>query len=423
MPAPQNEMLRSRARPLRQADPSIWNVIDEEQKRQEEQINLIASENTASRAVMEAQGSFLTNKYAEGYPGARWYRGCEIIDRAESLAIERARAIFGAEHINVQPHSGSQANMAAYRSLLQAKDKLMTMSLDHGGHLSHGHKANFSGKAYTIVPYGVDRETEQLDFNAVAEIARKERPKAIVAGYSAYPRQIDFAAFARIAREVEAHLIVDMAHICGLVAAGVHPNPVPHAAIVTTTTHKTLRGPRGGMILCKEVHAKTIDRQIFPGIQGGPLMHVIAAKAVALGEAQNAEFKSYQQQVVKNCRAMGKALQEQGLRLVSGGTDTHLMMVDLRARKITGKAASGILEEAGIVVNMNAIPFDPLPPGEASGLRIGAPTVTSRGMKEQEAETIGSWIAEILASPDDDKLRREIRRKVRDLCAQFPLFG
>ncbi len=399
-------------------DEELAQYVGGEEKRQQEKIELIASENFVSRAVMAAQGSALTNKYAEGYPGKRYYGGCEWVDKVEDLARERAKKIFGAEHANVQPHSGAQANTAVYFALLQPGDTVLGMNLSHGGHLTHGSPVNISGKYYNFVSYGVDKETELIDYEAVAQLAREVKPKMIVAGASAYPRIIDFAKLAEIAQEVEAILMVDMAHIAGLVAVGLHPSPVPYADIVTTTTHKTLRGPRGGMILCKNIHAKAIDKAIFPGIQGGPLMHVIAAKAVALKEAMDPAFKTYQQQIIKNAKVLADTLQEKGFRLVSGGTDNHLLLVDLRNKNLTGKEAEALLDEAGVTANKNTIPFDPCSPFVTSGIRLGTAAVTSRGMKEAEMKQIGEIIDMVLSQAQDENKVKEL---VRNLTANFPL--
>jgi len=407
---------------LREVDPAIWEVIRDETERQRRGLELIASENFASRAVLEATGSTLTNKYAEGLPGRRYYGGCEVVDRAESLAIERVKALFGAEHANVQPHSGSQANMAAYFAVLQPGDTIMAMPLAAGGHLTHGHPVNFSGKLYTRVGYGVRQDTETIDYDEVARLAREHRPRLIVAGATAYPRIIDFARLRTIADEVGALLMVDMAHIAGLVAAGVHPSPIPHADIVTSTTHKTLRGPRGGFILCKQALAEAIDKAVLPGIQGGPLMHVIAAKAVCFLEAASPEFAQYQHQIVRNARTLAAALAERGYRIVSGGTDNHLMLVDLTPRGLTGRDAEETLDAVGITVNKNQIPFDPLGPRVTSGIRIGTPAVTTRGMAETEMETIASLIDRALTHRDDPAILAEVRAGVEDLTARFPLY-
>jgi RpiB/LacA/LacB family sugar-phosphate isomerase len=402
-------------------DPEVFDAIQHETRRQQEGIELIASENFVSAAVLEAAGSLLTNKYAEGYPGKRYYGGCECVDVIEQLAIDRAKQLFGAEHANVQPHSGSQANMAAYFALAKPGDTILAMSLNFGGHLTHGSPVNFSGKLFRIVPYGLNQATERIDMDEVAKLARIEKPRIIVVGASAYPRTLDFPAFAAIAKEVGAALVVDMAHIAGLVAAGLHPNPVPYADIVTTTTHKTLRGPRGGLILCKEAHAKTLNSQIFPGIQGGPLEHIIAAKAVCFKEALQPEFKTYQQQIVKNATTLAAALAGKGFRIVSGGTDNHLLLVDLRPKKLTGKIAQETLDKAGITVNKNMIPFDPEKPTVTSGIRVGTPAVTTRGMKEAEMAVIAGLMSEVLDKPEAVMVQSSVRDKVRALTARFPL--
>jgi len=407
---------------LRRTDPDIYDAIQKEVLRQHEHLELIASENFTSLAVMEAQGSVMTNKYAEGYPGARWYGGCEFVDIAERLAIERAKALFGAEHANVQPHSGTQANIVVFYAMLQPGDTILAMSLAHGGHLSHGHPKNFSGRFFTIVPYGVNQRTEQIDYDEVARLAKEHKPKLILAGYSAYPRVLDFARLRQIADSVGAILLVDMAHFAGLVAAGVHPNPVPYAEFVTTTTHKTLRGPRGGIILCRSQYAKAIDSALFPGNQGGPLMHVIAAKAVCLKEAMSEEFKTYQRQVVANARTLASALTSRGYRIVSGGTDNHLLLVDLTPKGLTGKDAQETLERARITANKNAIPFDPLPPGKASGIRLGTPAVTTRGMKERDMQEIAALIDEALTHRQDSAALEAVARKVHALAERFPLY-
>jgi len=407
---------------LRKNDPDIAEAIQGELKRQEEDIILIASENYASPAVLSALGSIFTNKYAEGYPGRRFYRGCEWMDRVETLAIDRAKDIFGAEHVNVQPHSGSQANMAVYFAMLKPGDTILTMNLDHGGHLTHGHKINFSGKLYNVVSYGVNPDTEMIDYDQAARLAREHKPRMIVAGASAYPRTINFDRFREIADEVGAYLMADVAHIAGLIAAGYHPDPVPYSEFVTFTNHKTLRGPRGGMILCREEFRKVIDRNVFPGIQGGPLMHVIAAKAVALKEAQQPEFKDYQRQTILNAAALGDALKSNGFRLVSGGSDNHLLLVDLRDKGINGKEAALALERAGICCNRNLIPFDPSPASKTSGIRLGTPAVTTRGMKEQEMKLIGGWIGEVVENPDDEKTIARIKKEVGELTKSFPVY-
>lgn len=407
---------------IREVDPEIARVIEEEEERQQSHLELIASENIASPAVMAAQGSILTNKYAEGYPKKRYYGGCEYVDRAEQLAIDRALALFGAESANVQPHSGSQANMAAYFALLEPGDTVLGMNLAHGGHLTHGAKVSFSGRLFNFVHYGVDRETETIDYDQVEQLARDHHPKMIVAGASAYPRFIDFAALASIARSVDALLLMDMAHIAGLVAAGVHPSPIPHCDVVTSTTHKTLRGPRGGLILAREECGKKIDSQVFPGIQGGPLMHVIAAKAVALKEAQGAPFKEYQKNIVANAAALSETLKERGLDLVSGGTDNHLMLINLTRLDVTGKDAEAALGRAGITVNKNAIPFETRGPKITSGIRVGTPFVTSRGMLAGEMKVIGGMIDDVLRNCRNEDLIAKTRDKVRQLCEEFPLY-
>jgi glycine hydroxymethyltransferase len=407
---------------LTQADPEIAAAIRNEVRRQEEGLELIASENFVSLAVLEAAGCVMTNKYAEGYPGRRYYGGCEYVDVAESLAIERAKQLFGAEHVNVQPHSGAQANMAVYMTLLKPGDTLLGMNLAHGGHLTHGHPLNFSGKYFKIVPYGVTQTEERIDYDELAKLATEHRPKLVVVGASAYPRQFDFARIRAIADEVGALVMTDMAHIAGLVAAGEHPNPVPHSDFVTTTTHKTLRGPRGGMVLCRTQYAKELDRALFPGVQGGPLMHIIAAKAVCLKEALTPEFKTYQRQIVKNAARLAGALSKAGFRLVSGGTDTHLMLVDVFSRGLTGKVAEAALGRAGITVNKNAIPFDQHPPLTASGIRIGTPAVTTRGMKEAEMDAIAGLIARALSAPDDESVARAVKADVEALCRKHPLY-
>ncbi|HEY9427164.1 MAG TPA: serine hydroxymethyltransferase [Gemmatimonadaceae bacterium] len=407
---------------LREADPEIARVIDDEVRRQEEGIELIASENFVSPAVMEAMGSPLTNKYAEGYPGKRYYGGCEFVDVAEQLAIDRAKKLFGAEHANVQPHSGAQANMAVYFAFMKPGDTVLGMNLSHGGHLTHGSPVNFSGVLYKAVSYGVREDSGLIDMDQVRAKAREHRPKMIVAGFSAYSRALDFAAFAEIAREVDARLMVDMAHVAGLVAAGLYPTPVPYADAVTTTTHKTLRGPRGGLILCKAEHATLINKQVFPGIQGGPLMHVIAAKAVALKEAMEPAFVEYATQVVANARALAGALIEAGYSIVSGGTDNHLMLVDLRERGITGKAAEAALGAAHITVNKNTVPGETQSPFVTSGMRIGTSAVTTRGMKESEMRTIAGMIDRVLRAPEDEAILREVGAEVRQLSSGFPLY-
>ena len=407
---------------IREVDPEIARVIEEEKERQQYHLELIASENIASPAVMAAQGSILTNKYAEGYPSKRYYGGCEYVDRAEQLAIDRALVLFGAERANVQPHSGSQANMAAYFALLEPGDTVLGMNLAHGGHLTHGAKVSFSGRLFHFVHYGVDRETETIDYDQVEKLAREHRPKMIVAGASAYPRFIDFAALATIARSVGALLLMDMAHIAGLVAAGVHPSPIPHCDVVTSTTHKTLRGPRGGIILAREECGKKIDSQVFPGIQGGPLMHVIAAKAVAFKEALGAPFKQYQKNIVANAAVLAETLKERGLDLVSGGTDNHLMLINLTRLDITGRDAETALGRAGITVNKNAIPYETLGPQVTSGIRVGTPFITSRGMMAGEMKIIGGMIDEVLRNCGNETRIAKTRDRVRQLCEEFPLY-
>ncbi len=409
-------------RPLREVDPDVYQAVQNEVSRQVETLELIASENFTSEAVLEATGSVFTNKYAEGYPGRRYYGGCEHADVVESLARERAKQLFGAEHANVQPHSGTQANIAVYETILQEGDPVLGMNLNHGGHLSHGHKLNFSGKHYRFIPYGVRRDTETIDYDELQRLAQEHRPKLLVAGASAYPRIIDFERMAAIARSVDALFLMDMAHIAGLIAVGVHPSPVSHADFVTTTTHKTLRGPRAGLILCREQFAKCLDRVVFPGEQGGPLVHVIAAKAVCLKEAMEPEFKAYQQQTVANAQRLAGARAGRGFRIVSGGTDTHLLLVDVYKRGIMGRDAEKWLEQAGITVNKNAIPFDELPPLKASGIRLGTPALTTRGMKEAEMELIGNWIADVLEKLGDESLVQRTRNQVSELTARFPLY-
>ena len=412
----------SRWRSLAATDPDIDAAIRNEQHRQNSGLELIASENFVSQAVLQAAGSVMTNKYAEGYPGRRYYGGCEFVDVAESLAIARAKELFGADHANVQPHSGAQANMAVYMTLLKPGDTVLGMNLAHGGHLTHGHPLNFSGKLYTIVPYGVRQDDERIDYDELERLAGEHKPKMIMVGASAYPRIIDFARIARVAETLGAPVVVDMAHIAGLVAAKLHPTPVPHAQFVTTTTHKTLRGPRGGMVLCRGEFAKDLDRTVFPGIQGGPLMHVIAAKAVCFKEAMEPAFVDYQKQIVANARRLAAGLSSAGFRLVSGGTDNHLMLVDVFSRGITGKVAEAALGKAGITVNKNAIPFDSNPPMVASGIRVGTPAVTSRGMREPEMDRIAELIARALASPDDDAALGRVKAEVEALCRKFPLY-
>jgi glycine hydroxymethyltransferase len=407
---------------LEQIDPEVFSAIQKETDRLEQNLELIASENVVSEAVLEAQGCVMTNKYAEGYPGKRYYGGCQFVDEAESLAIARAKELFGADHANVQPHSGTQANMTVYLAVLKPGDSYLGMNLAHGGHLSMGSPVNFSGMLYRVIPYGVSEQTETIDYDELERLAKEQRPKLIVAGASAYPRIIDYARFRKIADEIGALFMVDMAHIAGLVAAGLHPSPVPYADFVTTTTHKTLRGPRGGMVLCRAEHAKTIDSKVFPGMQGGPLMHVIAAKAVALKEALSPEFKSYQQQIVTNARVLAQALMSQGFRLTSGGTDNHLMLVDLRKSELTGKVAQETLDRARITVNKNAVPFDTRSPFVTSGIRIGTPAVTTRGMKEKEMEQIGDFIGRALNHVTDGQVLQTIAGEVGELCRKFPVY-
>ena len=411
-----------RLRPLAAADPDVAAAIRDEIGRQNEGLELIASENFASGAVLEAMGSPLTNKYAEGYPGRRYYGGCQHVDVAESLAIARAKALFGAEHANVQPHSGAQANMAAYFALLEPGDTVLGMNLAHGGHLTHGHPLNFSGQLYTVIPYGVRRDDERIDYEELERLARKHRPRLIMAGASAYPRVIDFRRLGAVAAEIGAALVTDMAHIAGLVATGLHPSPVPYSDVVTTTTHKTLRGPRGGLILCREAHRKAINRALFPGVQGGPLMHVIAAKAVCFLEAAEPGFADYQRQVVRNASRLSGALAAQGFRIVSGGTDNHLLLVDVFSRGLTGRVSEEALGRAGITVNKNAIPFDEQPPMVASGIRLGTPALTTRGMADAEMETVAELIGRVLSAPEDDSVARMVRGEVEALCRKFPLY-
>ena len=408
---------------IKQQDPKVQEMIELELGRQRNKLEMIASENFVSQAVMEAQGSVLTNKYAEGYPHKRYYGGCEYVDMVEELAIERAKQLFGAEHVNVQPHSGSQANFGVYFALLESGDTIMGMNLAHGGHLTHGSPVNVSGKYFNIVPYGVDAETGRIDYDEMRKIAQEHKPKMIIGGGSAYSRQIDFKTMADIAHEVGAIFMVDMAHFAGLVAAGLHPNPVEYADIVTTTTHKTLRGPRGGMIMCKEEYAKAIDKSIFPGIQGGPLMHVIAAKAVAFGEALQPEFKEYAKQVIVNAQTLANALQQEGFTIVSGGTDTHVLLVDLRTVGLTGKVAEHILDEVGITCNKNTIPFDPESPFVTSGIRLGTPALTTRGLNAEDMKEIASIIALLLKRPEDTEAQEEAKQRVAKLCKQYPMYA
>ncbi len=414
-----NDQLKS----LRETDTEVADAIQGEIDRVENCLELIASENFVSRAVLEAAGSVMTNKYAEGYPKKRWYRGCENVDTVESLAIKRAKQLFPeAEHVNVQPHSGTQANMAVYFAVLNPGDSILAMNLAHGGHLSHGHPMNFSGRFFNILQYGCRRDTETIDYEQLEQIALKHKPKLILAGASAYPRIIDFKIIRQVADKIGAYCVVDMAHFAGLVAAGIHPSPFPYSHFVTTTTHKTLRGPRGGMIFCKKEFAKAIDSQVFPGIQGGPLMHIIAAKAVALKEALTEEFRNYQVQIVRNAKKLATELAHLGLRIVSGGTDTHLMLVDLTPFDITGKDAAKTLDRAGITVNKNLIPFDTKSPFVASGIRVGTPAVTTRGMGENEMTEIAELIVEVLKNMEDEAVIKDVRKRVRELCARFPLY-
>jgi len=419
---PSSTSVHPRWRTLAETDPEIARTIHDELRRQNSGLELIASENFVSQAVLQAAGSVLTNKYAEGYPGKRYYGGCEFVDVAESLAIARARELFGAEHVNVQPHSGAQANMSVYFTLLKPGDTVLGMNLAHGGHLTHGHPLNFSGKLYTIIPYGVRQDDERIDYEEFERLANEHKPKMIMVGASAYPRVIDFERIGTVARAVGAPVVTDMAHIAGLVAARVHPSPVPHSDFVTTTTHKTLRGPRGGMVLCRGQYAKDLDRSVFPGVQGGPLMHIIAAKGVCFKEALEPGFAEYQQQIVKNARRLAAALAAAGFRLVSGGTDNHLMLVDVFSKGLTGKVAEAALGKASITVNKNAIPFDKNPPMVASGIRVGTPAVTSRGMGEPEMDRIAEFISRALATPEDDGALAMVRSEVEALCRKFPLY-
>jgi glycine hydroxymethyltransferase len=407
---------------LQATDPEVYAAIDAEEERQRNKLLLIASENFASPAVLAAQGSLLTNKYAEGYPGKRYYGGCQHVDTVESLAIERCKQIFGAEHVNVQPHSGSQANMAAYLSVLKPGDTILGMDLAQGGHLTHGSKVNFSGMIFRAFSYGVDRQTETINYEAVQKLAEECRPRMIVVGASAYARTLDFPKFEAIAKSVGAYLMVDIAHIAGLIAAGLHPNPLPYADFVTTTTHKTLRGPRGGVVMCKAEHAKAIDKFVFPGMQGGPLMHVIAAKAVAFKEALSPAFKRYQQQVIANAKVLAQGLLDRGYKIVSGGTDTHLMLVNLTNKGITGKEADAALDAAGIIVNKNAVPYDEKPPAVASGIRLGTPIVSTRGMKEAEMKEIVALVDRVLQHRQDQAVLDEVRAQAKALCNRFPIF-
>ena len=408
--------------PLDEVDPEIAEILRDEARRQTTGLELIPSENFVSEAVLEAMGSVFTNKYAEGYPGKRYYGGCEFADRAEQLAIDRAKALFGAEHANVQAHSGTQANIAVYMASLQLGDTVLGMNLAHGGHLTHGHPLNFSGRMYKFIPYGVRQDTETIDYDELDRLAREHRPKMIVAGASAYPRIIDFERLAKIAQAAEAILFVDMAHIAGLVATGEHPSPVPHADFVSTTTHKTLRGPRGGLVLCREKWAKELDKLTFPGTQGGPLVHIISAKAVCLKEAMQAEFRDYQKQVLANARALAAGLARRGFRIVSGGTDNHLCLADVHSKGLTGNDAQKALDRAAITVNKNAIPFDPLPPMKAGGIRLGSPAVTTRGMREPEMDRITAWIAEVLEHINDAAIEQRVRAEVAEMASRFPLY-
>ena len=409
-------------RPLDAVDPDIANLLRDEARRQATGLELIPSENLVSEAVLEAMGSIFTNKYAEGYPGKRYYGGCEYADKVEQLAIDRAKELFGADHANVQAHSGTSANVAVYMALLQPGDTVLGMALSHGGHLTHGHPLNFSGRMYKFTEYHVRRDTEQIDYAEIEELAHQHKPKMIVAGASAYSRIIDFERIAKVAKSVDALFFVDMAHIAGLVAAGVHPSPVPHADVVSTTTHKTLRGPRGGLVLCRAALAKEIDKLTFPGTQGGPLVHTIAAKAVCLKEAMEPSFKEYQKQIVANAKAMADAISKRGFRVVAGGTDNHVFLIEVHSRGITGKDAEQALDRAGITVNKNSIPFDPLPPMKAGGIRLGSPSITTRGMKEPQMELIAGWIAEILTNIGKPEIEQKVRKQVAELAARFPIY-
>jgi glycine hydroxymethyltransferase len=409
-------------RPLEEVDPQVAAAISDEERRLAYNLEMIASENFVSEAVLAAQGSVLTNKYAEGYPSKRYYGGCEFVDVVENIARERAKQIFQCEHVNVQPHSGSQANMSVYLAALDYGDTILGMNLSHGGHLTHGHPLNFSGRSYKIVPYGVTAETEQIDYDELERLAHEHKPKLILCGASAYSRVIDFERIGNIARDVGAYSMADIAHIAGLVAAGLHPSPIPHMDFVTTTTHKTLRGPRAGMVMCRQQFAKEIDRAVFPTIQGGPLMHVVAAKAVCFKEALEVSFREYQTQVIANARALADELSRSGFRIISGGTDNHLMLVDVLVRGLTGSQAEKSLEGAGITVNKNAIPFDTQPPMKASGIRIGTPALTTRGMKEDEMRLIAGWISETLADPESEPVRQSVRNRVNELCERFPMY-
>ena len=409
-------------RPLEVVDPQIAELLREEAQREATGLELIPSENLVSEAVLEAMGSIFTNKYAEGYPGKRYYGGCEFADKVEQLAIDRAKELFGAEHANVQAHSGTSANVAVYMATLQKDDAVLGMNLSHGGHLTHGHPLNFSGRMYKFVAYGVRKEDERIDYDEIERLAKEHKPKMIVAGASAYSRIIDFERISKAAKAVGALFFVDMAHIAGLVAAGIHPSPVPHADIVSTTTHKTLRGPRGGLVLCKAALAKELDRLTFPGTQGGPLVHTIAAKAVCLKEAMEPGFKDYQKQIVANAKALAEAIAKRGFRIVSGGTDNHLFLVEVHSRGITGSDAEKALDRAGITVNKNSIPFDPLPPMKGGGIRLGSPSVTTRGMREKEMEQIGDWIADVISKPGDAAIEQTVRKQVLEIAARFPIY-
>jgi glycine hydroxymethyltransferase len=419
MTTDENERMK---RPLEAVDPQIEQLLGDEARRQATGLELIPSENLVSEAVLAAMGSIFTNKYAEGYPGKRYYGGCEVADKVEQLAIDRAKQLFGADHANVQAHSGTSANVAVYMSVLQPGDTVLGMALAHGGHLTHGHPLNFSGRMYKFIEYHVRRDTERIDYDEIEQLAHEHKPKMIVAGASAYPRIIEFERMAKIAKSVDAIFFVDMAHIAGLVAAGVHPSPVPHADIVSTTTHKTLRGPRGGLVLCRAAYAKELDKLTFPGTQGGPLVHTIAAKAVCLKEAMEPGFTEYQQQVAANAKAMAAAVASKGFRLVSGGTDNHLLLIEVHPRGITGSEAEKVLDRAGITVNKNSIPFDPLPPMKAGGIRLGSPSVTTRGMREPEMQLIGKWVAEILSHVGDAAVEQKVRQQVAELAARFPIY-
>jgi glycine hydroxymethyltransferase len=407
---------------LKQVDPEAWEAIYGETKRQAETLELIASENFVDEAVLEAAGSVMTNKYSEGYPGKRYYGGCQFMDMVENLARDRAKELFGCEHANVQPHSGSQANMGVYFSVMKPGDTMLGLNLSHGGHLTHGHPVNFSGKFFNVVPYGVNKETEVIDYDELLKIAKEAQPKMIVAGASAYPREMDFAKFREVADAVGAILMVDIAHIAGLIVAGIHQSPVPYADFVTTTTHKTLRGPRGGMIMCKKKYRKELDREIMPGIQGGPLMHIIAAKAVAFKEALKPEFKEYQHQIVKNAKALAQEMVNYGYHVVSGGTDTHLMLISFIERNMTGKVVEEALEKAGITVNKNTVPFDPQKPFITSGIRMGTPALTTRGMKETEMKKIAAFIHEVISNIGNEEVYQKVRKEVLELCQKFPLY-